>query len=285
MPFRRSANILSKRVENLCEIGAVDFQVLWALFVCGFDERQALAINDEVAVALRFLRWWGGVFADGRGTAAEISFAANVENQFCARRCFSCHGPTAENGGLRLHKRETAFAEVESGGRAIMTRNVPGKFVLARWPRSTKPRPCRRKAKPLTPEEIEILRKWIAQGEQNRNRTDLCATQTPERLRHGEIRRLGAKPDRRVCADRLDAAGLHPNPAADKRTLAQRTYFDIIGLPPTIEQLAKFGADESPRLGIACVDELLARSTIATSARHRLDLVRYAETNGYSATA
>src|SRR5688500_7374522 len=57
---------------------------------------------------------------------------------------------------------------------------------------------------------------------------------------------------------RLEAAGLAPSPPADKRTLIRRAYFDLIGLPPTFEQVQAFVADESPRAYENMIDNLLA---------------------------
>jgi hypothetical protein len=51
-----------------------------------------------------------------------VSFAATVK-PLLARRCFACHGPDVESGGLRLHTHEAALAELDSGGRAIVPKN------------------------------------------------------------------------------------------------------------------------------------------------------------------
>jgi hypothetical protein len=81
---------------------------------------------------------------------------------------------------------------------------------------------------------------------------------------------------------RLEAAGLRPNGDADKRTLLRRVYLDVIGLPPTPEEQRAFLDDASPDAFARVVDRLLARPEYGERwARHWLDVVRYAESNGY----
>lgn len=80
----------------------------------------------------------------------------------------------------------------------------------------------------------------------------------------------------------LDEAGFEPSPPADRRTLLRRVYLDLIGLPPTVEEQRAFLADTSPEAYARVVDELLARPEYGQRwARHWLDVVRYAESNGY----
>jgi cytochrome c553 len=81
---------------------------------------------------------------------------------------------------------------------------------------------------------------------------------------------------------KLDAAKLKPNPPADKRTLLRRAYLDLIGLPPTPEQLEAFLKDESLEAFEKVVESLLASQHFGEKwARHWLDLVRFAESHGF----
>jgi len=81
---------------------------------------------------------------------------------------------------------------------------------------------------------------------------------------------------------RLEAAGLQPAPPADRRTLIRRAYYDLIGLPPTPEQVRAFVDDNDPRAYEKLIDELLASPHYGEKwGRHWLDLVRYAETNSF----
>ncbi len=82
--------------------------------------------------------------------------------------------------------------------------------------------------------------------------------------------------------DRLEAAGLAPAPAADKATLLRRVTYDLTGLPPTLEELQRFLADEQPGAEENVVDRLLASPHYGERwAQHWLDLVAYAESDGY----
>ena len=85
---------------------------------------------------------------------AEVSFAATIK-PILARRCFACHGPDVENGGLRLHNEETALAELDSGGQAIVPGRPDESLLLARVSAEDESERMPPEGKPLTPEEIE----------------------------------------------------------------------------------------------------------------------------------
>lgn len=83
---------------------------------------------------------------------------------------------------------------------------------------------------------------------------------------------------------KLEAARLQPAPPADKATLLRRAYLDMVGLPPTPQELAAFLADKSPRAFEKVIDRLLASPQYGERwARHWLDLARYAESEGFKA--
>ena len=87
--------------------------------------------------------------------------------------------------------------------------------------------------------------------------------------------------DRFVLA-KMEAEGVKPVGAADRRTLIRRLYLDLIGLPPTVDEVRTFLDDRSPDAVARVVDDLLARPQYGERwARHWLDVVRYAESNGY----
>lgn len=87
--------------------------------------------------------------------------------------------------------------------------------------------------------------------------------------------------DRFILA-KLEAADLKPSKTADKQTLIRRAYYDVLGLPPSPEEVKAFLDDDSSDAYEAMVDRLLASPHYGERwARHWLDLVRYAETNSY----
>src|SRR5262249_18635978 len=88
--------------------------------------------------------------------------------------------------------------------------------------------------------------------------------------------------DRFVLA-RLEAAGLAPSPEADRETLIRRLGLDLLGLPPAVEQIDAFLADQSPDAYERLVDRLLASPHYGERwGRHWLDVARYADSNGYT---
>ena len=85
----------------------------------------------------------------------------------------------------------------------------------------------------------------------------------------------------RFVLSKLESSGMAGNEMADKRTLIRRAYFDLIGLPPTPEQVASFIADNSPAAFEKIVDELLASPRYGERwGRHWLDVARYSDTKG-----
>ncbi|MCE9608272.1 MAG: PSD1 and planctomycete cytochrome C domain-containing protein [Planctomycetia bacterium] len=87
----------------------------------------------------------------------------------------------------------------------------------------------------------------------------------------------------RFVAAKLSSAGLSPSPPADKRTLLRRAYFDLIGLPPTMEEIEAFERDASPNAYERTIDRLLASPRYGERwARHWLDVARYGDTKGYT---
>ena len=85
-----------------------------------------------------------------------------------------------------------------------------------------------------------------------------------------------------LVLDQLQRAGIAPNPPAPPRELVRRLYFDLIGLPPDLEEVESFAADPSPAAREELVRTLLARPEFGERwGRHWLDVVRFAQTNGY----
>ena len=98
------------------------------------------------------------------------------------------------------------------------------------------------------------------------------------------LKRVGPPPSPidAFVLQRLDREGFTPSPPADRRTLLRRVYFDLIGLPPPPEAMQAFLSDPAPDAYEKVVDRLLASPQYGERwGRHWLDLVRYAETNGY----
>ena len=86
----------------------------------------------------------------------------------------------------------------------------------------------------------------------------------------------------RFILDRLEKESLHPSPEAERTAWLRRVYFDLIGLPPSPEQVEAFARDQGSDAQERVVDELLASPRYGERwAQHWLDVVRYADTHGF----
>jgi hypothetical protein len=122
------------------------------------------------------------------------------------------------------------------------------------------------------------------EGHQFLRRTQILVVSTGERSRASAVKQASwpASPIDRFLLARLEEKNLEPASPADKRTLIRRATFDLTGLPPSPREVEDFLADPSPLAFAKVVDRLLASPQYGERwARHWLDLVRYAETNGH----
>jgi len=214
------------------------------------------------------------------GESDNVDFARQVQPVF-ARRCYKCHGPTADEGGLQLHVRAAATAELESGGFAIVA-GQPGKSALLERIQShddgDRMPP---EGKPLSEAEISLIEKWISQGAQWAGHWAYRKLSRPA-VPAVEDKSWGNRPVDAFVLKRLEDSGLQPSRPASKIDLIRRATFDLTGLPPTLEEVDSFLADSTPQAFETVVDRLLESPRYGEKwAQHWLDLVRYAETNGY----
>ncbi len=235
-------------------------------------------------------------------TAAPVSFDKDVK-PILEARCLKCHGAAMQLAKLDLRTREAAFKGGEKGP-AIVDRNPEESRLFRRVAGLEKPEMPM--DGPLKPEEVAILKSWIAEGAAwgapvaaSVSAADLAAMEemavTDEMRRYWAFQRpvRPAPPKtadeewnrhpvdaflRKSMADR----GLAPAPLADKRTLARRAYLDLIGLPPTPEEVRQFLDDNAPGAWERLIDRLLASPHYGERwGRHWLDVARYADSNGY----
>jgi len=200
-------------------------------------------------------------------------------------RCFSCHGPDAEDrqAGLRLDGRDTAIALLESGSTAIVPGKPEASEMLVRIT-STDPdvvMPPPHVNKPITQAEAEILRRWITEGAEYRGHWAFERVQRPA---VPEVKNASwpQTPIDRFILSKLEHEGLAPNPEADRMTLARRVALDLTGLPPAPADVDAFVADPSRDAYEHYVDRLLASAHFGERmAIEWLDAARYADSHGY----
>jgi hypothetical protein len=188
--------------------------------------------------------------------------------------CFYCHGNDASHrkAKLRLDIREEALKkEAFVPGKADESELVKRLFLTD--PDEMMPPPDSHKK--LTPEQKELLKRWVAEGAKYQNH---WAYEAPSKA-------AVPSPDKAIDTlvdARLKAKGLTPAGEADRRTLARRLHADLLGLPPTPEEVDAFVKDTSPDAYPKLVERLLASPHYGERmAIGWLDVVRFADTIGY----
>ncbi len=221
----------------------------------------------------------------GVARAADRDFFNAEVRPILAQHCFKCHGPDEKTrkAKLRLDLREEALKPGRSGSPAL----VPGKpeqselikRILSSDETEVMPPPSTKS--PLSSAQKEILKRWVRDGaEYHPHWAFVAPKQAPlPAVKNSKWPRKAI--DSFILA-RLEAEGLQPSAQADRYTLIRRLSFDLIGLPPTPEEVDAFINDKAPDAYEKVVDRLLASPRYGERwARRWLDLARYADTNGY----
>ncbi len=207
--------------------------------------------------------------------ADAVAFSKDIQ-PLLAKRCFSCHGPDAKEGGLRLDQQAGASAELESGGRAIVAGNIDKSLILERITSTDPDVQMPPEGKRLTTAQVAGIQKWIEQGAKWQEHWAFRPLKRPAPPT------LAPHPIDAFVAAGLIRSGLAPAQQAAPIVLLRRATFDLTGLPPTPEEVRDFLADQSPDAWSKVVDRLLASQHYGEKwARHWLDLVRYADTNSF----
>jgi hypothetical protein len=221
-----------------------------------------------------------------------VDFARDVQPIFQSR-CYECHSARRQKGELRLDARAFALApRAESGGPIL----VPGRSAESRLFRLiTLPDPAERMPRSgdaLSAEQIDVLRRWIDQGAGWPAGIDRPVAAAPPHWAYQsvaapalpEVRDPGwvRNPIDAFVLERLEREGLAPAPQAERATLLRRASLDLTGLPPTLEELDLYLADDSPGAYERAVERMLASPHYGERMAQRwLDLARYADSHGY----
>lgn len=208
-----------------------------------------------------------------------VSYSRDIKPIF-SNHCYACHGPDAaqRQADLRLDQRDVAIKEAIVPGKSAQSPLVAR--VITSDPDEHMP-PADSKKPSLSPAQIELVKRWIDEGAKFDAH---WAYQPPTRVAAPVPKStIWAKnPIDAFIAAGHEQNGLTPSPEADRRTLIRRLSFDLLGLPPTPQDVEAFEKDASPEAYEKVVDRLLASEHYGERmAVYWLDLVRFADSAGY----
>lgn len=215
-------------------------------------------------------------------TAARAEEAIDFDRQIrpiLSNACFTCHGPdeARREADLRLDREDSAKASVIVDGHpheSELIRRITSEDEFERMP------PVDAKQQ-LTPEQIELLKKWISAGAPWTQHWSFVPPQAAPLPSVSDPHWPQNAIDHFIL-NRLDREHLTPSPPANKEAILRRVTLDLTGMPPTLEELDAFLADDSPDAYEKVVDRLLASPRYGEHmALEWLAASRYADTNGY----
>ncbi len=206
-------------------------------------------------------------------------------------RCAECHGLEKKRGNLRMDSREALLKGGDSKEPALLSGNADDSLLIYLVESDDPKERMPSKADPLPAAEIAVLRAWIDAGAawpadaalpadagphwafQPIKKPSTPSTSSSTSI-HNDI-------DRFLLA-KIETAGLEPTPEADKHALIRRLYLELIGLPPTPEEVEAFVNDARPDAYEQTAQRLIGLPQYGErQARRWLDVARYADTNGY----
>ena len=213
-----------------------------------------------------------------------VDFNRDIRPIF-SEHCYACHGPDEpkRKAGLRLDEKESAFKELKSGDHAIVPGNLAKSTLAQRIVSKDEDElmPPAKTGKPLSPVQIDHLRRWVEEGAEWKSHWSFIPPERP-RLPKVKNAKWPRNPVDAFILSTLESKGLTPNPEADRATLIRRLTLDLTGLPPTIDEVDAFLGDRAPDAYEHVVDRLLKSPHYGERmAQHWLDLARYADTSGY----
>lgn len=212
-------------------------------------------------------------------TRSNIHFNRDIR-PILANHCFECHGPSEKDrqADLRLDQ--------EAGVRAMFGTN---KFEIAKaWRRINSDDPEQRMPPPdshkmLKPDEIDLIRQWIDTGAKWQGHWSFLPPSQPPVPKVQNTNWPRNPIDKFVLA-RMEQAGLHPSPEADRERLLRRVTFDLTGLPPSIEEIDAFLSDNQSDAYERIVDRLLDSNHFGERmALAWMDAARYGDSSVFHA--
>jgi hypothetical protein len=216
-------------------------------------------------------------------SAAPVDFQRDIQPIF-AERCYSCHGAEKQKNNLRLDRKAKALAGGDSGPSIVAGKSGESrlfKFVAGLDPEIVMPA----KGERLTSNQVTLIKEWIDAG-----------AAWPEEMEENPANHWAFKPpsfavsNNQMPRNRIDefiverqkARKLNPAPEASRRTLIRRLSLDLLGLPPSLEEVEAFIGDKSTDAYDKLIERLLTSPHYGERwGRHWLDFARWAESEAY----
>ncbi len=234
------------------------------------------------------------MFSDVRAADDRAAFFESKVRPILAARCQSCHGAKKQESSLRLDTK-AGFTKGGDNGAVIDAKQPDqSELVLAIRREGGRKMPP---DKPLPDSEIDTLVEWVRRGAfwPDESAVPTIGSIHDAAAKHWAFQPLRVPPLPQLENDdwsrtpidlfvmaKLRELGLPASSTADQRTLLRRVTFDLIGLPPTLEEMESFLADDAPDAFARVVDRLLSSPHYGERwGRHWLDVARYADTKGY----
>jgi mono/diheme cytochrome c family protein len=223
----------------------------------------------------------------------QLEFFEKKVRPVLAEQCYKCHGPEKQKADLRVDSRDALLKPGEDGPAIIPGK--PDESLLIKSIKHVGEMKMPEKAPKMPDDQIAALEQWIAMGAPwPENDQPITSPQSATAKAHWSYQPIknpaipavegASNPIDAFVREKLNAANLSMSPTADKRTLLRRASFELLGLPPTAEEVAAFEADASPGAFAKVIDRLLASPHYGERwARHWMDVARYSDSKGYLA--
>jgi hypothetical protein len=222
-------------------------------------------------------------------SADGVDYATQIK-PILSSRCYSCHSALRQQSGLRLDTAAMLIQGGDSGPAVELGKSDDSLVVQYVTGESGSRMPPEDEGAPLTDSQIALIKQWINEGAKASDEPtppdprDHWSYKTPMRPAVPDVKNTAwvRNPVDSFLAADHESHGLSPTPHADKTVLLRRVYFDLVGLPPTRDEVAAFLADESPDAYEKIVDRLLASPQYGERwGRHWMDVWRYSDWSGY----
>jgi hypothetical protein len=214
-----------------------------------------------------------------------VDFARDIQ-PLLRDHCLKCHNPQKKKGQFRVDSREAAFRGGVSG-KVISPGNAKASRFFELLVTKSEDDRMPQSAPPLSPAQVELFRRWIDAGAvwpDDASAKDATITHWAYEKPVRKAPPAAGHPVDAFIAAAREAKGLRPRPEAPKAVLLRRLFLDLIGLPPTPEELKAFLADPAPDAYEKAVDRLLADPRHGERwGRHWMDVWRYSDWAGFGA--